>query len=166
MHNNLKLLVWQFDMFWIWYWFDPVAFVMSDCVQVGEPKFVFGANSIQRMELLVLGTLGWRMQALTPCSFIDYFLSKINKVQYPSILSISRSVQLILSTIKGLSLFVVLNFVLGCSWGLMGLMRGNWLQVLTSWNSGLLKLLQQWPFLFQGKFKKWTLIRPCLVSNM
>ncbi|KAL4645211.1 hypothetical protein ACB092_02G220000 [Castanea dentata] len=71
-------------------------------LQVGEPKFVFGANSIQRMELLVLGTLGWRMQALTPCSFIDYFLSKINKVQYPSILSISRSVQLILSTIKGI----------------------------------------------------------------
>jgi len=88
---------------------------MNDCVQVGEPKFVFGANSIQRMELLVLGTLGWRMQALTPCSFIDYFLSKINKVQYPSILSISRSVQLILSTIKGLSPFVVLHSVLGCS---------------------------------------------------
>ncbi|OAY35760.1 cyclin-D4-1 isoform X2 [Manihot esculenta] len=70
--------------------------------QVGEPKFVFEAKTIQRMELLVLSTLKWRMQALTPCSFIDYFLSKINGDQHLSTSSIFKSLQLILSTLKGI----------------------------------------------------------------
>ncbi|KAI4328147.1 hypothetical protein L6164_020528 [Bauhinia variegata] len=70
-------------------------------LQVGEPKFVFEAKTIQRMELLVLNTLRWQMLALTPCSFIDYFLRKINPEQHPTESSISRSVQLILSTIRG-----------------------------------------------------------------
>jgi cyclin D1/2/4 len=92
--------------------------MMCVCGQVAEPKFVFEAKTIQRMELLVLSTLRWRMQAFTPCSFIDYFLSKINNVQLPSTLSISRSVQLIISTIKGLSLIMSLCVVfctVGCS---------------------------------------------------
>ncbi|KAK9285635.1 hypothetical protein L1049_024833 [Liquidambar formosana] len=71
-------------------------------LQVGEPKFVFEAKTIQRMELLVLSTLKWRMQAFTPCSFIDYFLTKINDDQHPLRSLISRSLQLILSTIKGI----------------------------------------------------------------
>ncbi|KAG7994185.1 hypothetical protein I3843_01G044300 [Carya illinoinensis] len=71
-------------------------------LQVGEPKVVFEANTIKRMELLVLSTLGWRMQAFTPFSFIDYFLSKTNIVQHQLTLSLSRSVQIILSTVKGI----------------------------------------------------------------
>ncbi|KAA8530775.1 hypothetical protein F0562_005457 [Nyssa sinensis] len=75
---------------------------MTVDLQVGEPKFVFEGKTIQRMELLVLTTLKWRMQACTPCSFIDYFLRKINDGQLESGSLISRSVQLILSTIKGI----------------------------------------------------------------
>ncbi|XVF17332.1 hypothetical protein REPUB_Repub10bG0111600 [Reevesia pubescens] len=71
-------------------------------LQVGEPKFVFEAKTIQRMELLVLSTLKWRMQVLTPCSFIDYFLSKVCNDQYPSSTLMSRSLQVILCTIKGI----------------------------------------------------------------
>ncbi|KAK7307254.1 hypothetical protein VNO77_40149 [Canavalia gladiata] len=71
-------------------------------LQVGEPKFVFEAKTIQKMELLVLSTLRWKMQALTPCSFIDYFLGKITCEQDPVKSSISRSVQLILSIIRGI----------------------------------------------------------------
>ncbi|KAL5755312.1 hypothetical protein ACOSP7_023532 [Xanthoceras sorbifolium] len=71
-------------------------------LQVGEPKFFFEAKTIQRMELLVLNTLKWRMQSCTPCSFIDHFLTKINNDQHPSTTSITRSLQLILSTIKGI----------------------------------------------------------------
>lgn len=103
---------------------------MCVCGQVAEPKFVFEAKTIQRMELLVLSTLRWRMQAFTPCSFIDYFLCKINNVQLPSTLSISRSVQLILSTIKGLSLTQSLC-VIFCTWiflrinGFDALLGGN-----------------------------------------
>nr|DAD46180.1 TPA_asm: hypothetical protein HUJ06_004410 [Nelumbo nucifera] len=43
-------------------------------LQVGESKFVFEARTTQRMELLVLSTLKWRMQAVTPFSNRDYFL--------------------------------------------------------------------------------------------
>lgn len=71
-------------------------------LQVGEAKYVFEARTIQRMELLVLSTLRWRMQAVTPFSFIDYFLCKINGEQTPIRTSISRSIQLILCTIKGI----------------------------------------------------------------
>ncbi|KAJ7965787.1 Cyclin [Quillaja saponaria] len=71
-------------------------------LQVGESKFVFEAITIQRMELLVLSTLRWRMQAITPFSFIDYFLCKISDSQNPPRTSILRSIQVILSTIKAI----------------------------------------------------------------
>ncbi|CAK9320556.1 unnamed protein product [Citrullus colocynthis] len=71
-------------------------------LQVEEPKFVFEAKTIQRMELLVLSRLKWKMQAITPFSFIDYFLSKITVEQHIPSLFFSKSSQLILSTIKGI----------------------------------------------------------------
>jgi hypothetical protein len=75
--------------------------------QVTEAKFVFEGRTIKRMELLVLSTLKWRMQAVTACSFIDYFLHKLNDHGAPSMLTRSRSADLILSTAKG----VITNFV-------------------------------------------------------
>ncbi|KAF7829992.1 cyclin-D4-2 isoform X1 [Senna tora] len=71
-------------------------------LQVGESKFIFEARTIQRMELLILSTLRWRMQAITPFSFIDYFLCKINEDQSQLRTSISQSTQLILSAIRGI----------------------------------------------------------------
>lgn len=68
---------------------------------MGDAKFVFEARTIQRMELLVLSTLRWRMQTVTPFSFIDYFLFKINGNETQLQTSILRSIELILSTIKG-----------------------------------------------------------------
>ncbi|MED6219659.1 hypothetical protein PIB30_037805 [Stylosanthes scabra] len=81
---------------------EEIRVPQSVDIQVGEPKFVFEAKTIQRMELLVLSTLRWKMQALTPFCFIDYFLRKINFEQHLSNRSISRSVQLILSIIRGI----------------------------------------------------------------
>ncbi|KAJ4967461.1 hypothetical protein NE237_019310 [Protea cynaroides] len=81
---------------------EETEVTLSLDLQVGDCKFVFEAKTIQRMELLVLSTLKWRMQAVTPFSFIDYFLRKINDDQLPSKMSISRAIQLILSTIKGI----------------------------------------------------------------
>nr|CAD1826287.1 unnamed protein product [Ananas comosus var. bracteatus] len=66
-----------------------------------QAKFVFEARTIQRMELLVLSTLKWRMQAVTPFSFIDYFLHKLNDGNAPSKLSVSRAVELVLSITRG-----------------------------------------------------------------
>ncbi|GMH06258.1 hypothetical protein Nepgr_008098 [Nepenthes gracilis] len=70
--------------------------------QVGDPKFIFEAKTIQRMELMVLGTLNWKMSALTPCSFIEYFLMKISDDNHLSSAVINRSLQLIFSTIRGI----------------------------------------------------------------
>ncbi|KAL5710854.1 hypothetical protein ACHQM5_021367 [Ranunculus cassubicifolius] len=71
-------------------------------LQVCEAKFVFESRTIQRMELLVLSTLNWRMQAIMPFSFMDYFLCKFNNDQPPLRLLISRSVELILRTLEGI----------------------------------------------------------------
>ncbi|GMI82796.1 hypothetical protein HRI_001948900 [Hibiscus trionum] len=73
-------------------------------LQVGESKFVFEARTIQRMELLVLSTLRWRMQAITPFSYIDCFLYKLNDGKIPPRSSVLRAIQLISSTIKGIDL--------------------------------------------------------------
>ncbi|KAK7282875.1 hypothetical protein RIF29_11974 [Crotalaria pallida] len=77
---------------------------VPSCVdlQVGESKFVFEAKTIQRMELLVLSTLRWKMHAITPFSLIDYFLCKINDDKSQLRSSISQSIQLILSTARGI----------------------------------------------------------------
>lgn len=49
----------------------------------------------------MLTTLKWRMQAITPFSYIDYFIKKINNSDQIS--SINKSVELILSTLKGIN---------------------------------------------------------------
>ncbi|URE31396.1 Cyclin, C-terminal domain [Musa troglodytarum] len=74
---------------------------LSMDLQVGDAKYVFEARTIQRMELLVLATLKWRMQAVTPFSFIDFFLHKFNGGNAPSNLLVSRSVEAILITTRG-----------------------------------------------------------------
>ncbi|CAA2965381.1 cyclin-D4-2-like [Olea europaea var. sylvestris] len=74
-------------------------------LQVGGPKFLFQGKTIRRMELLVLSILKWKMQAYTPFNFIDYFLRKVAKNdEFPSGPLIIRSVELILSTIRGIDL--------------------------------------------------------------
>nr|XP_027073894.1 cyclin-D2-1-like isoform X2 [Coffea arabica] len=78
-------------------------------LQVGDPKYVFEANTIERMELIVLTTLNWRMHSYTPYAYIDYFLRKINvgggdgndqELAFDAL--IGKAVNLILSTIKGI----------------------------------------------------------------
>ena len=69
--------------------------------QVGGSKFVFEARTIERMELLVLTTLGWRMQAVTPFSFIDHYLRKIHDDEFSLEMSIGQSSHLLLNIIHG-----------------------------------------------------------------
>ncbi|KAF3339392.1 cyclin-D4-1-like isoform X1 [Carex littledalei] len=70
-------------------------------LQVCDAKYVFEAKTIQRMELLVLSTLKWRMQAVTPFSFFDYFLHKFNNGIRPPKYSLYQGVELILNIVKG-----------------------------------------------------------------
>ncbi|XP_030543976.1 cyclin-D3-1-like [Rhodamnia argentea] len=41
-------------------------------LQVGDARFLFEAKTVQRMELLVLSTLGWGMHPVTPLSFVHH----------------------------------------------------------------------------------------------
>ncbi|GMJ02591.1 CYCLIN D3;2 [Hibiscus trionum] len=46
-------------------------------LQVEESKYVFKATTIQRMEILVLSTLQWKMNPVTPISFLDYIARRL-----------------------------------------------------------------------------------------
>ncbi|KAJ8546196.1 hypothetical protein K7X08_018779 [Anisodus acutangulus] len=45
-------------------------------LQVADSRFVFEAKTIQRMELLVLSSLKWKMNPVTPLSFIDHVMRR------------------------------------------------------------------------------------------
>lgn len=40
-----------------------------------DEGFIFDAQRIHRMELLILSTLNWRMRSITPFSFVYFFIS-------------------------------------------------------------------------------------------
>ncbi|KAJ4761052.1 Cyclin-D3-1 [Rhynchospora pubera] len=70
-------------------------------LQICDAKFVFEAKTIQRMELLVLSTLKWRMQAVTPFSFLDYFLHKFNNGIRPPKISLYQAAEILLNIVRG-----------------------------------------------------------------
>ncbi|MCL7033044.1 hypothetical protein MKW94_014824 [Papaver nudicaule] len=45
--------------------------------QVEESKYIFEAKTIQRMELLILSTLQWKMNPVTPISFLDHIIRRL-----------------------------------------------------------------------------------------
>ncbi|GLT93540.1 hypothetical protein SLE2022_113300 [Rubroshorea leprosula] len=46
-------------------------------LQVEESRYMFEAKTIQRMEILVLSTLKWKMNPVTPLSFLDYIARRL-----------------------------------------------------------------------------------------
>ncbi|EEC75397.1 hypothetical protein OsI_11885 [Oryza sativa Indica Group] len=69
-------------------------------LQVCNPEYVFDKETIHRMEIIVLTTLKWRMQAVTPFTYIGHFLDKINEGNRITSELISRCTEIILSTMK------------------------------------------------------------------
>lgn len=66
-------------------------------LQVGA-DLVFEPRTVQRMELLVLNTLGWRMSSVTPISYTNYFISRLDlAISFKRVL-MSRVNKLILSS--------------------------------------------------------------------
>lgn len=51
-------------------------------LQVEESKYVFEAKTIQRMEILILTTLQWKMNPVTPLSFLDYITRRLGLNSY------------------------------------------------------------------------------------
>ena len=43
--------------------------------QEGETGFTFDTQTINRMELVVLDAMNWRMRSITPFSFVHFFIS-------------------------------------------------------------------------------------------
>ncbi|KAI4295686.1 hypothetical protein L6164_035703 [Bauhinia variegata] len=46
-------------------------------LQVEDTKYMFEAKTIQRMELLVLSALKWKMHPVTPLSFLDHIIRRL-----------------------------------------------------------------------------------------
>lgn len=65
-------------------------------------KPVFDGKIIGRMELLVMKTLNYRMQAVTPFAFLSYFLDKFSEGKPPSFALASQCAEIIVGTLKGL----------------------------------------------------------------
>ncbi|MCL7051314.1 hypothetical protein MKW94_002725 [Papaver nudicaule] len=45
--------------------------------QVEDSKYVFEAKTIQRMELVILSSLHWKMNPVTPLSFLDHIIRRL-----------------------------------------------------------------------------------------
>ncbi|KAF5745602.1 hypothetical protein HS088_TW07G01194 [Tripterygium wilfordii] len=50
--------------------------------QVMETKYVFEPKTIQRMELLVLSALKWKMHPVTPLSFVDHIVRRLGLMNH------------------------------------------------------------------------------------
>ncbi|KAL2253553.1 cyclin-D1-1 [Sesamum indicum] len=68
--------------------------------QVEGAKFIFEPRNIQRMELLVLRVLDWRLRSISPFCYLSFFALKIDPSgTYTGFLT-SRAKEIILSTIQ------------------------------------------------------------------
>ncbi|RCV44489.1 hypothetical protein SETIT_9G377900v2 [Setaria italica] len=63
-------------------------------------KYKFGAEAIKNVEFFVLRSLKWRMQAVTPFSYINYFVDKFTQGKPLSCGFASRCTELILGTLQ------------------------------------------------------------------
>ncbi|CAG7885076.1 unnamed protein product [Brassica rapa] len=68
--------------------------------QVEETKYVFEAKTIQRMELLLLSTLQWKMHLVTPLSFLDHIIRRLGLKNNSHWDFLNRCPRLILSVIS------------------------------------------------------------------
>ncbi|KAG6786487.1 hypothetical protein POTOM_008091 [Populus tomentosa] len=69
--------------------------------QVEESKYVFETKTIQRMEILVLSTLKWKMNPITPISFLDYITRRLGLKDYLRLEFLKRSERILLSVVPG-----------------------------------------------------------------
>ncbi|KAF7811018.1 cyclin-D3-1 [Senna tora] len=69
-------------------------------LQVEDSKYVFEAKTIQRMELLVLSTLKWKMHPVTPLSFLDHIIRRLGLKSHLHWEFLKRCENLLLSTLS------------------------------------------------------------------
>ncbi|EEF52290.1 cyclin-D5-1 [Ricinus communis] len=86
-------------------------------------EYNFESKVIQRMELLVLNTLEWRMISSTPFAFLHYFIIKFSKEPPPSRHLVSRTVGLIFAVVKEITSMEHRPSVIAAAAALMSLDR-------------------------------------------
>ncbi|KAF4374071.1 hypothetical protein F8388_007977 [Cannabis sativa] len=59
------------------YGFTALTAVLAINYLDSDAKYMFEAKTIQRMELLVLSTLQWKMHPVTPLSFLDHIIRRL-----------------------------------------------------------------------------------------
>ncbi|KAJ3702856.1 hypothetical protein LUZ61_006561 [Rhynchospora tenuis] len=75
--------------------------------------YLFKCETIQRMELLVLATLQWRMIVITPFAYLSYFASKLHEHGTNGL--IERAIRFIFSSIRVISSVVNRPSVIACA---------------------------------------------------
>lgn len=70
-------------------------------VQLEQTRFLFEAKTIQKMELLVLSALEWKMNPVTPVPFLQYFARRLGLKDSPCWEFLRRSELVLLSLISG-----------------------------------------------------------------
>ncbi|XP_074309816.1 cyclin-D1-1-like isoform X2 [Silene latifolia] len=78
---------------------EPLVPSLLD-LQIEGTKFIFEPKTIQRMELLVLSVLDWRLRLVTPFTFISFFSCKLDASGTHAGLLMSRSTDIILTCIQ------------------------------------------------------------------
>ncbi|KAL5199798.1 hypothetical protein ABZP36_021001 [Zizania latifolia] len=68
-------------------------------LQIEGARFIFEPRTIQRMELLVLVELDWRLRSLTPFAFVDFFACKANPTRRSARILALRACQITLNAI-------------------------------------------------------------------
>mgnify|MGYP002775233834 CR=1 FL=1 len=84
----------------VWYF---IARLIMFCIHWRvETHFFFESSTIQRMELLVLSTLGWRMSSITPFSYIHLFMPMLHPFKFNTKNTLSSRINdLIFESIQG-----------------------------------------------------------------
>ncbi|KAK9054317.1 hypothetical protein SSX86_025395 [Deinandra increscens subsp. villosa] len=65
-------------------------------LQIDGSKYVFEPKTVQKMEILILSTLEWKMNPVTPLSFLDYVTRRLRLKSYLSSEFIDRCESLLL----------------------------------------------------------------------
>ncbi|XP_010272024.1 PREDICTED: cyclin-D1-1-like isoform X1 [Nelumbo nucifera] len=78
---------------------EPLVPSLLD-LQVEATKFIFEPRTIQRMELLVLSALDWRLRSITPFNFVNYFAYKVDSSGTLIGFLVSRATEIILAIIR------------------------------------------------------------------
>ncbi|EOA13561.1 hypothetical protein CARUB_v10026622mg [Capsella rubella] len=68
-------------------------------LQVEEARYVFEAKTIQRMELLILSTLQWRMHPVTPISFFDHIIRRFGSERLQQLEFFRKCERLLISVV-------------------------------------------------------------------